>query len=182
MRRSLFVAGAVAAGLYGGALWWRRNPRVGTRFTNEVVDPWLVRQGLVDRSEGELALLEHVGRHSGTVRRTPVHPERIQDGIRIVVPLGEQSEWARNVLAAGHCRMQVGAQVLELDEPMLVEPSELGDLPAPVRALYQWLGFRYLLLHRFSESTGALDGTVADDEPRTDGVEATSAQTIPSGS
>jgi F420H(2)-dependent quinone reductase len=168
MRRMILVVGGLALALVGGAMWWRRNPRVGTKFTNEVVDPWLVRRGIVDQSKGELAMLEHVGRSTGTVRLTPVHPEHVPDGIRIMVPLGERSEWARNVLAAGHCRMQVDDAVLELDEPIMVEPSELGDLPSPVRALYQWLGFRYLVLHRFAESTGTLSGVpeaTVDAEP-----------------
>ena len=181
MRRSIYIIGGLAVGLYAGAQWWRRNPRVGTRFANEVVDPWLMRRGFVDQSQGELAILEHVGRRSGTVRLTLVHPERIPDGVRIMVPLGDRSEWARNVLAAGHCRMQVGDVILDLDEPMIVEPTELGDLPAPLRTLYGWLGFRYLVLHRFAESTGSLDGVSHETQDLAAG-EATGAESVATGS
>jgi hypothetical protein len=156
MRRMLIAVVAVAAALYAVAEWWRRNPRTGTRFVNEVVDPWLQRRGIVDRSSGELAILEHVGRHSGLVRHALIHPEATPDGIRILVPVGVESQWARNVIAAGHCRVQIGERVVELDEPLLVEPSEIEDLPGPVSALYAWLGFRYLVLHRFAEAPGAL--------------------------
>ncbi|HYM84029.1 MAG TPA: nitroreductase/quinone reductase family protein [Candidatus Dormibacteraeota bacterium] len=155
--RRLFASVTVIAATYAGLVWWRRHPRVGTRMVNEVISPWLVEHGLVERSRGELAILEHVGRRSGIVRRTPVHPERIPGGVRVMLPLGERSEWARNVLAAGHCRLQVGDEVVELDEPLLVEPADVDGLPAPIRALQGWLGFRYLLLRRFAEAPGTLE-------------------------
>lgn len=149
--RKILAAALVAAGVYAAAEWWRRNPRAGAGFVNRVVDPWLVEQGIIDSSRGELGMLEHVGRKSGTVRRTPVHPEPTADGFRIIVPLGEQSHWALNVLAAGHCRLELGDRLLELDEPVLELPADVPGLPGPVRALYAWLGFRYLRLRTFRE-------------------------------
>ena len=71
---------------------------------------------------------------------------RTAEGFRIIVPIGEQSEWARNVLAAGRCRLVLGDESIELDEPVLEAPAEVPDLPRPVRALFGWLGFRYLRL------------------------------------
>jgi deazaflavin-dependent oxidoreductase (nitroreductase family) len=150
--RNFLVVAATGAGLYGAVRWWRVNRRVGAAFVNRVVDPWLERHGLVDAARGELALIEHVGRKSGTVRRTPVHPMPIAHGFRIIVPIGEQSEWARNVLAAGHCRMVLGDRLRELDEPVLETPAEVPGLPVPVRALFQWLGFRFLRLRAFDEA------------------------------
>lgn len=151
MRKLLYLA-AVAGALYGATRWWRENRRAGTAFVNRIINPWLVRRGLIGSSRGELALLEHVGRKSGTVRRTPIHPMATADGFRIIVPVGEQSEWARNVMAAGHCRLVFGDRLLELDEPVLETPSEVPGLPRPVRALFGWLGFRYLHLRTSGES------------------------------
>lgn len=142
---------ATAAGLYSAARWWRQNRRVGADVVNRIVDPWLEGHGLIGGSHGELGLIEHVGRKSGTVRRTPIHPVPISDGFRIIVPIGDRSEWARNVLAAGHCRLVLGDRQLELDEPELEMPAEVPDLPAPVRVLFEWLGFRYLRLRTFSD-------------------------------
>ena len=73
------------------------------------------------------------------------------DGFRIIVPIGERSEWARNVLAAGHCRLLLGDRLLELDEPVLETPADVPGLPRPVRALFEWLGFRYLRLRNLRE-------------------------------
>ena len=151
MRKFMFFA-AVAGALYGATRWWRQNRRAGTAFVNRIVNPWLVRRGLIGGSRGELAIIEHVGRKTGTVRRTPIHPMATADGFRIIVPVGERSEWARNVIAAGHCRLVLGDRVLELDEPVLETPSEVPGLPRPVRALFEWLGFRYLNLRTFGDS------------------------------
>jgi deazaflavin-dependent oxidoreductase (nitroreductase family) len=151
MRKLIFGAAIVAA-LYAAARWWRQHPRTGAAFVNRTVNPWLERRGLIGRSGGELALVEHVGRQSGVVRRTPVHPVPTPGGFRIVVPIGEQSQWVRNVLAAGHCRLLLGDRVLELDEPVLETPAEVPGLSRPVRALFDWLGFRYLRLRTFSKA------------------------------
>jgi hypothetical protein len=162
----VIVVGVVASLALGAAEWWRRHPRFGAAWVNRVVDPWLVRQGIVDESGGEIGLIEHVGRTSGTVRVSPVHPVPTRTGFRIIVPLGLQSHWARNVLAAGHCRLQVGDVVYELDEPILVSPLLVDTLPRVAAHVMDVLGFRYLQLHRYGEAPGTLTGvaTAAEDE------------------
>lgn len=164
MRKLVFVA-AVAAALCGVAYWWRQHRRVGTAFVNQTINPWLVRRGLISGSRGELGLIEHVGRKSGTVRRTAIHPMPTPDGFRIIVPVGEESQWARNVLAAGHCRLLVGDRLFELDEPVLETPAEVPDLPRPVRALFGWLGFRYLRLRTFGEAEEAIPEATPEASP-----------------
>jgi deazaflavin-dependent oxidoreductase (nitroreductase family) len=167
--RKLIAIALTALGVYAGAEWWRRNRRAGADFVNHVLDPWLVKRGLINRSHGELGVLEHVGRTSGIVRRTPVHPVPTADGFRIIVPIGEASHWARNVLAAGHCRLEIEGRVLELDEPVMERPAEVPGLPRAVRGLYEWLGFRYLRLRTFRElepgsEVGAAPATVVEPE------------------
>jgi deazaflavin-dependent oxidoreductase (nitroreductase family) len=149
--RKLMCFAATAAGLYGAVRWWRQNRRAGADFVNRIVDPWLEGHGVIRGSHGELGLIEHIGRKSGTVRRTPVHPMPTADGFRIIVPIGDKSQWARNVLAAGHCRLELGDRQIELDEPVLEQPADVSDLPRPVRALFEWLGFRYLRLRTLRE-------------------------------
>jgi len=159
MRRIFIIAGLLAAAA-AVVSWWRDHRRFGASYVNRVIDPWLVRRGIVAKSEGELGLLEHVGRKSGTVRVTPVHPVPTPTGFRIIVPLAEESHWAQNVLAAGGCRLQLGEQVYELDEPALVAPSAIDDLPPIARRMLDWLGFRYLLLRRFAQQPGTLEAAV----------------------
>jgi deazaflavin-dependent oxidoreductase (nitroreductase family) len=163
--RKLLVLVASAVGIYGAARWWRSNRRVGADFVNRIVDPWLERRGLISGSRGELGLIEHVGRKSGSVRRTPIHPMPTADGFRIIVPIGERSQWARNVLAAGHCRLNFGDRLIELDAPVLETPAEVPDLPRPVRALFEWLGFRYLRLRTIVEAASDSVGPTTERAP-----------------
>ena len=155
MRRSVVVLGLVGGAL-GAVAWWRRHPRTGAEYVNRVIDPWLMGSGVIEKSRGELALVEHVGRVSGIVRLTPVHPVATEDGYRIVVPLGVASQWAQNVLAAGHCRLEVGGIVHDLDEPKLLSPIAVAGIPAIAGHVMDVLGFRYLRLHRFAEHAGTL--------------------------
>ena len=165
MRGKRLVTGFVIVGApaVAGAIAWRRNPRLGSGLVNAVVNPRLLKSGLVGGGSSELGLIEHIGRHSGVRRLTPIHPEVTDDGFRILVPLGPSSEWARNVLAAGHCRLQVHDTVHELDDPRLVEAGDVPGLPAAVRGAFGALGFEYLLLRRVAAAPGSLTEERAAD-------------------
>ena len=159
MRKIGRLAAILAAVATGAVVLWRRNPRIGTRFMNEVIDPILVRRGISGSGRAEVGTLEHIGRRSGRRYLTPVHPEPTADGFRIIVPLGLRSEWMQNVQAAGHCRLQLHDTVYELDEPALLLPRAMAELPAVTRWVCGLLGFLYLRLHRFAERPGTLEET-----------------------
>ena len=175
MRRIVAITvsiGALAAVVAGGVAFWRRNPRVGTAFVNTVVNPRLLGRGLAGGRASEIGTVEHFGRTSGIRRLTPVHPEPTADGFRIVVPLGPHSQWARNVIAAGHCRLQLHETVYDLDEPAMVSAGDVEALPWALRRLMAMLGFEYLTLRTFAANPGALGPVGAGvQEP----AEATSA-------
>ena len=165
MRRSIsIIVTATALGGFAGAtvIIWRRNPRVGTTFVNSVVNPRLVRRGLAGGRASEIGTLEHIGRRSGVRRLTPVHPEPTPEGFRVVVPLGPHSQWAQNVLAAGHCRLQLHGLVYDLDEPTMIPASEAEKLPRAVRGAMAALGFQYLRLHTFASHPGRLEPAELD--------------------
>jgi hypothetical protein len=145
------------AAVVAGVGLWRRNPRIGTAFVNSVVNPALLRRGLAGYGRSEIGTLEHVGRVSGVRRLTPVHPEPTPAGFRIIVPLGVRSEWARNVLAAGHCRLLLHDQVLDLDEPAVLDAGQAHDLPWALRRVLAALGFQYLNLRTFASHPGSLE-------------------------
>jgi hypothetical protein len=158
---SVIMAAAIGAVLVA----WRRDPRIGSALVNTAVNPWLLEHGMAGGPHSEIGPLEHVGRRSGIRRLTPVHPEPTTTGFRFVVPLGAQSEWARNVLAAGRCRVQLHEQVHELAEPRFVSPSELTDLPRVLRAIMTALGFRYLVLETVAVAPGRLETHAESLEP-----------------
>ena len=153
---SLGLLGLVAL-ISAALIAFRRNPRMGSTFVNTVVNPVLIRRGLAGQGRAEIATLEHFGRRSGKRYLTPVHPEPAPDGFQIMVPLGVHSEWARNVIAAGHCRLQLHDVVYELDEPKTVKPCSVVGQPAVLRRIEESLGFAYLTLREFGSSPGSLE-------------------------
>lgn len=178
MRKIIVIIAALGAALGAGLVAWRRDPRIGSTFVNRAINPWLLEQGLAGGRHSEIGPLEHVGRRSGIVRLTPVHPEATATGFRFVVPLGSESEWAKNVLAAGRCRIGLHEQVYELALPRWISPSELDDLPKPLRACMTALGFRYLVLETVAVTPGRLEPEAGSPEPE----EATEPIAVPVGS
>jgi hypothetical protein len=166
VRKLVVLIGVLVAAAGVSVLAWRHNPRMGTRLTNDVVNPLLVRRGISGAGRSELGTLEHVGRRTGTRHLTPIHPVPTEDGFRIVVPLGPKSQWAQNVLNAGHCRLQLHDIVYDLDEPVLLAAGELPDIAMPVARVLDALGVQYLLLRRFAERPGVLDPVL--EEPAGD--------------
>src|SRR6266487_5799983 len=51
-------------------------------------------------------ILTHVGRKSGKLYRTPVNVFRAPEGFLIALTYGRESEWVRNVFAAGGCQLE----------------------------------------------------------------------------
>ena len=156
MRKIALTMSGVLALSVGAFVAWRRNPRLGTGTMNRLVNPFLVGRRLAGGRRAEVGVLEHVGRVSGTRRLTPVHPVATEGGFRIIVPLGLESQWARNVLAAGHCRLQLHDTVYELDEPNLLLPRQLEGATALSRWFGTVAGFRYLQLRVFDQHPGEL--------------------------
>jgi len=72
----------------------------------------------------------HVGRKSGKVHRTPVNVFRIRDGFLFGLTYGRDTEWVKNVLAAGRCAEETRGRVYELVDPAFVnKPLPRGGLP-----------------------------------------------------
>jgi hypothetical protein len=166
MRKVIAVAivtpiAIVVGFVVGFGVAWRRNPRIGSGWANRVVNPYLVRRGISGTGKSEIATLEHVGRRTGTRYLTPVHPVVIEGGFRIAVPLGVRSEWAKNVVAAGHCRMQLHDRIYDLDEPQLLPPHAMPELGGAAK-LGGRTGLLYLRLHTFAQQDGALEPLAAD--------------------
>jgi len=78
------------------------------------------------RFAGHVALadLAHVGRRSGVVRHTPVRAFRSGGQVVIGLNFGRESDWLKNIQAAGGCRMHLGHDVLELGPPRLVPVAD----------------------------------------------------------
>jgi len=110
-------------------------PRAMTRFTRGAVNTMTLRLA----GHAAFADLEHVGRRSGALRHTPVRAFRTRDTVVVGLNFGRQSDWFKNIQAAGICRMRLGRQQLTLGAPALVS-AEQGARNMP------WL-FRAALRH-----------------------------------
>jgi deazaflavin-dependent oxidoreductase (nitroreductase family) len=96
--------------------------RVFTRVTDPITRP------LAGHRFFKLwAVVHHVGRRSGARYATPVAIVTTPDGFVIPLPWGERTNWARNVLAAGGCRVQWGGTEYSLVDPQLITRSEADE-------------------------------------------------------
>src|ERR1700745_789207 len=96
--------------------------RAFTRVTDPITRP------LAGRRFFKLwRVVHHVGRRSGAKYNTPVAIVTTPDGFVIPLPWGERTQWARNVLAAGGCRVQWGGTEYSLVGPQLITRSEADE-------------------------------------------------------
>ncbi|HEX6337618.1 MAG TPA: nitroreductase family deazaflavin-dependent oxidoreductase [Jiangellaceae bacterium] len=103
--------------------WLARANRVGLNRILRLIAPWAPGFGVVI----------HRGRRSGRTYRTPVNVFRRKAGFVIALTYGRDSDWVKNVLAAGGCELQTRRRRHELASPRLYRDESRRDMPAPVR-------------------------------------------------
>jgi deazaflavin-dependent oxidoreductase (nitroreductase family) len=116
--------------------------RFNRRYTNRVT------RHIAGWAPG-FALLEHVGRRSGRQYETPVNVFRAPDRYVIALTYGE-SDWVRNVLAAGTCVIRSRRRRVELAEPERIRDPSRRLVPIPVRWVLKLVGVEdfVVLRHR----------------------------------
>jgi deazaflavin-dependent oxidoreductase (nitroreductase family) len=78
-------------------------------------------------------ILTHIGRKSGKVYRTPVNVFRAPEGFLIALTYGPDSEWVRNVVAAGGCQLETRRVRYQLSSPAVVHDPTRRRFPLFVR-------------------------------------------------
>jgi deazaflavin-dependent oxidoreductase (nitroreductase family) len=96
------------------------------------------------------AVVHHVGRRSGHAYTTPVVAVPIADGFIIALTFGADTDWCRNVLAAGQCMLQWHGLIYTVSRPEVVEVAAIRPLvPSWGRPLVTILRVRqFLKLYR----------------------------------
>lgn len=81
-----------------------------------------------------VALIEHTGRKSGKVYRTPIMVQPVEAGFIFALTYGPDVDWYRNVQAAGKCTLQWNGGKYELTDPQAVT-AQAGQhaFPPPQR-------------------------------------------------
>lgn len=85
-------------------------------------------------------ILAHVGRKSGKVYRTPVNVFPASNGFIIALTYSSQSEWVKNVLAAGGCELRTGGKTYQLSAPKVLRDPTRKRFPFPVRLVLRTVG------------------------------------------
>lgn len=113
-------------------------PLAVTPYVRRLVNPVLIHLA----GHGWFVDLEHVGRTTGTVRRTPLLAFRDRDVVTIALTYGPQVQWLRNIRASGRCRMRLRGHLLELGAPRDLPQAEgIRRMPQPIRSVFARTGF-----------------------------------------
>jgi deazaflavin-dependent oxidoreductase (nitroreductase family) len=104
----------------------RRLARFNRLVTNRILGP------LATFVPG-MATVIHNGRKSGRVYRTPVLLFRRGDRYIIALTYGPETDWVRNVLAAGECDLETRGRTFHLTNPRLIHDPQRRAMPPIVR-------------------------------------------------
>jgi deazaflavin-dependent oxidoreductase (nitroreductase family) len=145
-------------------------PRWLARFnrsvTNRAVNP-------IARRLPGMGLVGHVGRKSGRLYHTPVLVFRSGDDYVIALTYGAQSEWVRNVFAAGSGTLETNGRRVRLTAPRLVHDELRRDMPPLVRFALRRLDvadFLYLSSAADASNRVHRETIDADSTHRSEGV------------
>jgi deazaflavin-dependent oxidoreductase (nitroreductase family) len=103
------------------------------RVTNHVTGPiarWLPGFGIV----------VHRGRRSRREYRTPVNVFVEAGGYVVALTYGADSDWIKNVLAAGGCELVTRGRTVRLTAPELFHDETRGHVPRLERPILRVLG------------------------------------------
>ena len=107
--------------------------KINIAFTNRIT-------GLFAGWLPGFGILTHVGRKSGKVYRTPINVFRASNGFIIALTYSSQSEWVKNVLAAGGCELKTRGKKYQLSSPNVVHDPTRRRFPIPVRLVLRIVG------------------------------------------
>jgi deazaflavin-dependent oxidoreductase (nitroreductase family) len=107
--------------------------KINIAFTNRIT-------GLFAGWLPGFGILTHVGRKSGKVYRTPINVFRASNGFIIALTYSSQSEWVKNVLAAGGCELKTRGKKYQLSAPKVVRDPSRKRFPFPVRLVLRTVG------------------------------------------
>jgi deazaflavin-dependent oxidoreductase (nitroreductase family) len=105
-------------------------PKAVGRFNKHVTNR--VTRHIASWAPG-FAIVTHVGRRSGTTYTTPVNVFRDGELYVFALTYGRDSDWVRNVVAAGGCELLTRRRTVRLVDPELYVDRELRAVPPPAR-------------------------------------------------
>jgi deazaflavin-dependent oxidoreductase (nitroreductase family) len=101
------------------------------------------------------AQIHHRGRKSGTLYSTPVSAHRVGDQFLIPLTFGTDSDWARNVRAAGECEIRWRGEDHVAAAPEVVKATDIKPLMRTAfrpheRMMFKALGITHVMCLRIA--------------------------------
>lgn len=116
----------------------RFNRRVTNRLTRHIAG-WMPGFGI----------LIHTGRRSGKQYPTPINVFRVGRDYILALTYGPNTDWVRNVLAAGGAELVTRGRLVGLTNPRLGVDTTVRWAPLPVRVVLRLVGVHeYMRLTR----------------------------------
>jgi len=145
---AIIVIAIAASGVLMMRFRKRWLAKVNIAFTNRIT-------GLFAGWLPGFGILTHVGRKSGNVYRTPINVFRASNGFIIALTYSSQSEWVKNVLAAGGCQLQTRGKKYQLSAPNVMRDPTRQRFPITVRIVLKIVGADEYMELSTSRSRGA---------------------------
>jgi len=122
--------------------------KIAMRPLTRILNP-LMRKIAGRRHVRMAAEVRHTGRTSGRGYVTPTGARVHGDVAVIPLTFGNQSDWARNVRAAGGCSLKVSGQEYTAVTPQFVDRSDAGPLLRSTFGPVERAGFRLLGIRQY---------------------------------
>jgi deazaflavin-dependent oxidoreductase (nitroreductase family) len=120
--------------------------RAGLNRLTRHIAPWMPGLGVV----------VHRGRRSGWRYQTPVNVFRAGNGYVFALTYGPDTDWVKNVLAAGGCELRTRGQSIQLGSPRLFHDESRSGIRPVERQVLRILDVAdFLSLTPASASTAA---------------------------
>jgi deazaflavin-dependent oxidoreductase (nitroreductase family) len=136
MRTVILVVGTlIAAVVTVGAIFVvgmrRKTPAVlnAVRRSGRAMKPLVLRSA--GRTGAPTSVVEHTGRNTGSPYETPVVAAPIADGFVVALPYGPNTDWLKNVVAAGRATIRFDGHPHAVDLPEVVPMEEVATDFAP---------------------------------------------------
>lgn len=131
-----------------------RFVRAVIRPLTKVLNPRMVKKAGQPGFDGA-AQIHHVGRRSGRPYVTPAGARLAGEVFVIPLTFGNQSDWVRNVRAAGGCRIRLNGADYHAVQPEFADVAEVSELirsayEPGMRAAFRVLGIRQVMLLRLA--------------------------------
>ena len=92
-------------------------PRAMAKVNRKVFNPRAAKSG-------KWPVLIHVGRSSGQMRETPLDAHEVDGGYIFIANYGAESDWVKNILAAGKATLRIDGEEILLEAPRMVPEEE----------------------------------------------------------